>query len=513
MPRVVQLDLLIAPSVAASIDVVAGDPTACSIGGVTEDSREVRPGDLFVARTGRATDGARFARSAVEAGAVAVLGGLDDGIDLPADVVRLAAADPGETGARLAFAFHDHPEHALDVVGITGTNGKTTIATLARQLAAATVGPTGSIGTVEIHDGTHARPAHLTTPGRIELARTLAGFVEAGTPRVMLEVSSQGLDQGRVGDLPFRIGVFTNLSGDHLDYHGSMEAYERAKAILFESLDADAFAISNLDDPVGIRMLERTRARGIGITTDADATDDDLAGRILVSSHPIDATGMRLRLEGSGCVEGSIEADVPLVGGHNAFNVAAAVAIVRCLGGEAAAIEAALERVEAPAGRLEPVHGPSDDVSVFVDYAHSDDSLRNVLAAVRGIVPAGDALWVVFGAGGDRDASKRPRMMRAALDGADHVVVTSDNPRTEDPARIVADVVAGAIEAESRRVEACVDRAEAIRHAVATAPAGTILVIAGKGHETYQLVGRERRFFDDRAAAADALRARRGGGS
>ena len=511
MPRAVKLDLLIAPPVTTSIDVVGGDPSQCGVGGVTEDSRRVRAGDLFVARVGGTTDGARFVTAAIESGAVAILGEPAVVADLPEGVIGLATAEPAEAGAELAYRFHGHPERRLDLVGVTGTNGKTTIATLARQLGAAVLGPTGSIGTVEIHDGRKPHPAHLTTPGRIELAGVLAAMVEAGTTRTILEVSSQGLDQGRVLDLDFAVGVFTNLSGDHLDYHGSMEAYEQAKARLFESLRPTAFAISNLDDPVGVRMLERTGAQTIGITADPTRSLGDLDGLVVVERGSVDAGGMRLRLTGTGAMIGSIESDLPLVGDHNAFNVAAAVAVTRCLGGEPDAIEIALASLEAPAGRLEPVHGPGDDVAVLVDYAHSDDALRNVLHATRPIVRSGASLWVVFGAGGDRDASKRPRMMRAALDGADRVVVTSDNPRTESPERIVEDVVAGARPDESTRIETRVDREDAIRHVIRTAPTGTVIVIAGKGHENYQIIGTERRFFDDREVAVEALEARRGG--
>lgn len=513
MPGAVTLDLLIATPTATSIDVVAGDPASCEVRGVTEDSRRVEAGDLFVARPGRATDGARFVAAAVESGAVAVLGTRAVVQELPNGVVGLAADEPADAGARLAYRFHDHPERRLELVGVTGTNGKTTIAALARQIAATVLGPTGSIGTVEIHDGRTSRPAQLTTPGRIELAGALAAMVEAEAERAILEVSSQGLDQGRVRDVDFKVGVFTNLSGDHLDYHGSMEAYERAKAALFESLSSTAFAISNLDDPAGVRMLERTDARRIGVTADPDRSFDGLDGGIVVARHETDDRGMRLELAGRGAMAGGLDVRVPLVGAHNAFNVAAAVAIVRCLGGGLEAIGSSLVVLEPPAGRLEPVHGPEDDIAVFVDYAHTDDALRHVLDATRSIVRDDRSLWIVFGAGGDRDRSKRPRMMRAAIEGADHVIVTSDNPRTESPAAIVQDVLAGATEAESTRIETRIDRTEAIQHAVRTAPVGTVLVVAGKGHETYQIVGTERRFFDDRGVAADALERRRGVGA
>ncbi len=511
MPRVDQLNHLLADPITSPVDVLVGDPAQCRIRGVAEDSRKVRTGDLFVARRGLRTEGARFVRNAIDAGAVAVLGTAEVVRDLPAGVVGLVSGDPADAGAHLAFRFHDHPERRLRLVGVTGTNGKTTVTTLARQLACDVLAPTGSIGTVEVHDGRTARPAAMTTPGRIELAAELGAIAEAGATHVMLEVSSHALDQGRVSDLRFTVGVFTNLTGDHLDYHGSMDAYEDAKASLFSSLDPAGVAISNLDDPAGSRMLSRSPARRVGITMDPKRSAAALDGRVLVERIDEHPDGMRIRILGSGLFTEEIQADLPLVGRHNAFNVAAAVAVVWSLGGHSDAMTRAIEGIQAPAGRLEPVHGPEDDVSVFVDYAHTDDALRTVLQAVRPNVPPTGALWAVFGAGGDRDTSKRPRMMRAALDGADHVVVTSDNPRTEDPASIVADVVAGATPGESSRIHTCVDRQEAITAAVRTAPSGTVIVIAGKGHEDYQIVGTERRDFDDRKIAASALRSRRDG--
>lgn len=497
------------------VRVVIGTPDGRVVRRLVDDSREVRPGDLFVARGGSVTQGTRHIRDAVQRGAVAVLAppeafddpGIRGGLG---DAVGIAAIDPLEIGVAIAQARRGDPASRLETVGITGTNGKTTIATIVRQLVDRTVGRCGLVGTIELHDGLHSRPARITTPGRLELVEILAGMVAAGCGRLAIEVSSHALDQRRVTDLDFRVAIFTNLSGDHLDYHGTMASYASAKATLFSGLSKESLAVVNLDDPAASIMLASCPARRVGITTrlKLDPETADLVDRsVSVELVAVDDRGMHLRWTGLG--SSPLEGRVPLVGTHNAFNVTAALLAAMELGADPGEAVAALEAIDAPRGRLEPVHGSEDSIRVYVDYAHTDDAIRTVLAAVRPSVPPAASLVAVIGAGGDRDRTKRPRMMRAALDVADRVIVTSDNPRTEDPESIVAEVLAGALPEELDRTRSEVDRAIAIEQAILGADGGDLVVIAGKGHEDYQIVGSKRRPFDDRLVASAALARRR----
>jgi UDP-N-acetylmuramoyl-L-alanyl-D-glutamate--2,6-diaminopimelate ligase len=530
MPRAETLEALIARAAPDAIEIVSGDVRCCRIARIEDDSRQVGPETLFVARAGVAGDGAAYIDAAIRAGAVAILAvrGAATAED-PGDVVRLACDDPLGMGAVLAMELAGRPQSKLRIVGVTGTNGKTTIATLVRDLIAGSIGPCGLIGTVEIHDGRTAVPARLTTPGRLELAAILGRMVAAGSVAAAMEISSHALDQGRTADLDFSVAIFSNLTGDHLDYHGTMEAYAAAKARLFAGLSPEAHAIVNLDDPHAATMLTSCRARRIGLrrvepAADAEAGDDPapvdvvvryridrIGGDEMTLTMLVDAAADRDAgldgLDGLADLAGTVT--VPLVGTHNAFNAVAAAVATRLLGADAAAVRAGLAELRAPRGRLEPVHDATDAVRVFVDYAHTDDAIRQVLAAVRPGVPAGAALVAVVGAGGDRDRTKRPRMLRAALDGADRVVVTSDNPRTEDPESIIDEVLTGARDDERSRIVRECDRATAIRRTIAEAAAGDVVVIAGKGHETYQIIGTERRPFDDVEVVREALADRR----
>lgn len=537
MPRAETLDLLIERAAPESIRVVSGDVRCCRIVQVVDDSRRVVPGSLFVARPGVGGDGLEHVDAAIAAGAVAVLaapGALrsSDSDRAEADrssLVWMESAEPLATGAALALELAGRPDRRLRVIGVTGTNGKTTIATLARQLVAAAVGRCGLVGTVEVHDGLRSIPARMTTPGRLELATLLGDLTEAGSVAVAMEISSHALHQRRTADLGVDVAIFTNLTGDHLDYHGTMAAYAAAKASLFAGLAADAVAIVNLDDPAAGTMLAECSAVRVGIRVRSDAapvaTADegprvDASATVRIREAGADATRLSIEIDRvhgssdplavlSGLAGLAGELDLPLVGTHNAFNgIAAAIAAV-LLGGEPAAVREAVARLEAPRGRLEPVHDVGDEIRVFVDYAHTDDAIRQVLAAVRPGVPAGAALVAVVGAGGDRDRSKRPRMLRAALDGADRVVVTSDNPRTEDPEAIIDEVMTGARTDERDRVAREADRSRAITLAIEHARPGDVIVIAGKGHEREQIVGTERRPFDDAEVARGALAHRR----
>lgn len=495
------------------VEVVAGTVEGCRMGRLVDDSRRVMPGEVFVARRGTVSDGAIHIEDAIERGAgivIAERASLAGPRSSPNQgPIMLACEQPLELGVALAKARRGDPGSRLAIAGVTGTNGKTTVTTLLRQVLGATVGRCGSIGTIETHDGQASIPSRVTTPGRLELVELLGDMVDNGCRCLAMEASSHALDQDRVVDLDFAVAVFTNLSGDHLDYHGTMRAYAEAKASMFKALAPSALAVVNLDDPASATMLGSCGARSVGISrADAVSRDAGVDRIVRVETLRNGAGGMRLRW--TGVTAATFEGDVPLVGEHNAFNATAALLVAIEMG--ATPIEAieALQGVEAPRGRLEPVHRDGDRIHVFVDYAHTDDAIRTILAAVRPFVPEGSDLVAVIGAGGDRDRTKRPRMMRAALDGADRIVVTSDNPRTEDPDRIVAEVVAGATDAERRQVVEEVDRRRAIARAVEEADEGDVIVIAGKGHEDYQIIGHDRRPFDDREIAREALVRRRG---
>jgi len=467
---------------------------------ITEDSRDVAPGTLFVARRGGSHDGRRFIPDAIGRGAAAVL------TDRPApevdeQVAVLLAEDVPLAASARAERFFGDPSRRLTLIGVTGTNGKTTTAFLVRHLLNHAGRRCGLMSTVLVDDGRESAPASLTTPPGIEISRALGRMVANGCDAAVMETSSHALHQGRTAALRFAIAAFSNLSGDHLDYHASMTEYAEAKAILFDSLDADGVAIVNADDPVSERMLRSTRARTMRVGLEADRTD--CRAEIL----GIDPGGTDVAFH---TPRGAFELRLPLVGAHNVANALLAAAIVAEAGLDDDAIRAGLAACAAPPGRLEPVTTPDDPFAVLVDYAHTDAALANVLRAVRGIVPGGGRLVLVFGCGGDRDRTKRPRMAQAACHFADRIIVTSDNPRTEDPERIVEDILEG-VDADSRpRTEAIVDRRQAIHRAIETGRAGDVVLIAGKGHEDYQIIGETKHPFDDRQVAREALEAVRG---
>lgn len=483
------------------------------IHGIADDSRRVEPGFLFVVRAAAPADVDRYVAEALLRGAVALL--VDRRVAVPpssAAVVRVDAVPP--IAALLADRLAGSPSKSLRVIGVTGTNGKTTIAYLLQQLLHGSAGGPaaqganrparrcGLIGTVEIDDGRGRRPATLTTPGAIELARLFADMVAHDCRFVSMEVSSHALHQERVAAVDFVCGIFTNLTGDHLDYHGSMEEYAAAKARLFARLAPTSHAVVNADDPWCGRVTA-TRAR----TLRCSARDDAADCRVTVEA--VEPQAMRTSMRGPW---GSWEVRLPLVGAHNAMNALQAAAAAWTQGVSGEELRAGLERCTAPPGRLEPVtiDGADGGFTVLVDYAHSDDALLNVLTALRPVVGSGGQLRVVFGCGGDRDRTKRPRMAAVACRHADEVIVTSDNPRTEDPRSIVADILAGVPTGDAASVVAEVDRARAIALAIERARPGDVVLIAGKGHENYQIVGVERRSFDDREEAAAALRRRWG---
>jgi len=476
--------------------------------GVAVDSRTVRPGDVFFALAGTREDGRRHAREAVARGAVAVV--AEDAVDV-ADtiVVRAGGARAllGKAAARLA----GDPTAALTVVGVTGTNGKTTTTYLLEEIWRAAGLRPGVVGTIAYRFAGTAEAAPLTTPDAVTLQGLFARMRLAGTTHVAIEVSSHALDQDRVAGTRFDAAVFTNLTRDHLDFHGDVEKYFAAKARLFlehlpQGEKPDPVAIVNADDPAGVRLLASlgTRAvpvgRGPGAAVRPCGVETDLSGM----RGEIDLDGTRLPFRSR------------LVGAPHVENVLAAAATAWALGVAPDAIAAGLAAAVPPPGRLEQIDGPG--FTVMVDYAHTPDALERSLEVLRALAPG--RLIAVFGCGGDRDRGKRPLMGAAAARLADVVVLTSDNPRTERPEAIIAEIEAGvrdagmAAFADGGRgyvVEAL--RAEAIALAVRLARPGDVLLVAGKGHEDYQIIGTEKRPFDDRDAVRRALAALVGSGA
>ncbi|MFI4872675.1 MAG: UDP-N-acetylmuramoyl-L-alanyl-D-glutamate--2,6-diaminopimelate ligase [Phycisphaerales bacterium JB061] len=472
---------------------------------LTDDSRTVLPGSLFVARPGVRDDGRRYIEQAVRDGAVAVLtdetgAGLVDAEHATA----LVAGDIALVAAQMAERFHGNPTRKLKLVGVTGTNGKTTVVHLVHGIMNAAGVRTGMVGTVEIDDGREIALAEMTTPPAIELSRTFASMVDAGCQAAVMEASSHALDQRRVAGLAFDIGVFTTLGTDHMDYHTDRQSYLQAKQRLFGMLGEDGVAIVNADDEACEAMIAGCRARVVRTSMERG----DWTVRVL--SRQID--GVRVRIEGA---IGAIEVSLPLMGDHNAMNLLQAVAVAHELGVDAESIVAAMVQPRLPRGRLERVPG-TGDVHVFVDFAHTPDALERTLREMRRSMRESSHkgnLWVVFGCGGNKDKTKRPVMGQIAGELADRIVITSDNPRTEAPEAIVREVFEGVAPARRTDVAQIPDRAEAIVRAVGDAEAGDVVIIAGKGHERFQELSDGQghkvvREFDDVSLASACLRGR-----
>lgn len=470
------------------------DANDIHVRGVYDDSRQVQPGGLFIAVRGTNTDGREYVSEAIRRGACVVAG---ENLPPLRDTLTLNVPDARRALALLAarwFGLDRAPAADMQFIGVTGTNGKTTTAIMTRAILHAAGHRCGLLGTVRYDLCGRNLTAGMTTPGALELARCVSECAAAGATRLVLEVSSHALDQQRTAALRFAAGVFTNLSGDHLDYHGSFENYRAAKAKLFASLAPDAVAVLNRDDESAAALAENCRARIVwyALRQTADCTG-------AVSRDTIRGTYYRLRLAGEDLV-----LENALVGRHNVYNALAAASVAHALGAPLEAIDIGLSAVRNIPGRLQRVPCTSG-ADVFVDYAHTDDALRNVLSVLRPLTP--QHLIVVFGCGGDRDRSKRPRMARAVAEYADSIYVTSDNPRTEPPQQIIDEILTGFEPEERRRVEVEPDRAAAIRCALAEAASGDVVLIAGKGHETYQILGDQRVHFDDVEVALQAAAA------
>jgi UDP-N-acetylmuramoyl-L-alanyl-D-glutamate--2,6-diaminopimelate ligase len=464
---------------------------------LTADSRQVVPEALFVALRGVHTDGHRFLGEALDRGASVLVveefpGSLQERVQ-QAGCTVVKVPNSRQALALLASAYYGHPARRLRLIGITGTNGKTTTSYIIESILQAASKAVGVIGTVSYRLGTQELPSTHSTPDALELHRLLAQMVKANLGYAVMEVSSHALDQERVWGCRFEAAVFTNLSRDHYDYHGTMEAYFAAKARLFQDLSS-VWHILNLDDPYGQRLLQMSRARLLTYALDVEATCKPAAVR-----HGLD--GIRFTLS---TTKGQLEIASPLVGRHNVYNLLAGIAVAIALDIDAGAIMQGIAQLQRVPGRLDRVDR-GQDFAVFVDYAHTPDALEKVLQLVRAETTG--RLITVFGCGGDRDPGKRPLMGEVATRLSDYTIITSDNPRTEDPQRIIDAIISGA-ESAAHYV-ALPDRQEAIEHAIAMARPRDTIVIAGKGHEDYQILGQTRRHFDDREVAQAALEHRR----
>ena len=457
-----------------------------SFSGITDDSRNVTAGDLVCAWAGSSVDAHDHVGAAARAGAVAALVEHTVG---DADIPQIVVRDGRRAAAIAASVFFAEPEHSLRLIAVTGTNGKTTSVWVLRHMlsqreAAASLGTLGTI----VEDGSVLPDSEgLTTPGPIELSRTLRVLVDRGIRSVAMEVSSHALDQGRVHGLDFDVALFTNLSRDHLDYHGTIESYRDAKRSLVHLLKRDGTAIINVDDRAWAGLAREAPASltyGIERYADVRATDIELS-----------ASGARFELH---TPDGRASTVLPLPGDFNVYNALGAAASCLALGFTVHETAAAMATIPQVPGRLEIIS--DSPCPVLRDYAHTPDALERVLTTLRPLTSG--RIIVVFGAGGDRDRGKRPLMGAVAEAHADLVVVTSDNPRTEDPDAIIDDIERG-MSAPHVRIT---DRTDAIAHALGTAGADDVIVLAGKGHETYQIIGEEKRAFDERAIVAGLLR-------
>jgi len=469
------------------VTAVEGD-TSIRISAVCNDSRKVVPGALFVAVRGFASDGHSFIATAVEKGAAAIVfddreAALAQLESCPEKRVTLVHVESSRYALAIAAAnFYDNPSHKLTLVGITGTNGKTTTVTLLHRMFTALGYSCGLLSTIANYVGMKGEEAVNTTSDPLTINSLLAKMVDAGCGYCFMEVSSIGVEQERIAGLKFKVGIFSNLTHDHLDYHKTFAEYLRCKKLFFDKLDPDAYAITNIDDRNGMVMMQNTRAKVVTCSLRSIA---DHTCRIIEQSFE----GMLLRMDSRECWS-------PLIGQHNAYNLLAIYTAARVLGAEEEEVLVAMSSLRPAPGRLENLRGPKD-ISVIIDYAHTPDALENVLKTLREIARDREIICV-FGCGGDRDRSKRPEMGKVAQRLADRIIVTSDNSRTENTTDIMADIKAGmdlSGKAKSLFIE---DREQAIRTALMIAGQGATVLLAGKGHETYQIIGTEKRHFDEK---------------
>ena len=462
------------------IKIVGNDNV--EITGVNIDSRRIKAGHLFVAIRGTQVDGHQFIDKAIELGADAVL--CEELPEKLSDHVTYVQVESTEDAVgKVATLFYGNPSHKLKLVGVTGTNGKTTIATLLYNMFREFSYKVGLLSTVCNYIDDKAIPADHTTPDPIELNRLLADMVAAGCEYAFMECSSHAIHQHRISGLDFTGAIFTNLTRDHLDYHKTFENYRNAKKMFFDGLSKHAFAITNADDKNGMIMVQNTKAT---IKTYSTKRMADFRAKILECHFE----GMYLEIDGK-------EVGVQFIGKFNVSNLLAVYGAAKMLGKKTDEILLALSTLKSVNGRLEPIQSP-EGFTAIVDYAHTPDALENVLAAIHDVLDnKGGHIITVCGAGGHRDKGKRPLMAQEAVKQSDTVILTSDNPRDEDPQAIINDMMAGLDATQRKKVLNIVDRKEAIRTASMMAKKGDVILVAGKGHETYQEINGVKHHFDD----------------
>lgn len=469
-------------------------PQPDAIGALTQDSRAVEEGSVFIAVKGTHVDGHLFIDHAIEKGATVII--CEESYRTNKDICVIQVAQTRPLVGTLAQAFEGNPAEKLQIIGITGTNGKTTIATLTYQVLQKLGARPSLLGTVAKRIDDEEMDSLLTTSDPIELAHDMRHMVDAGSGHLVMEVSSHALDQKRVEGIDFEVAAFTNLSHDHLDYHSDIEEYASAKKQLFDSLSSDSTAVVNGDDKQTEFIISDCDAKIISFGFESN---QPAACHIEESN----AGGLTIRVN-------NIEIKSPMVGRFNAYNVAETFLICRALGYNDELITEGLSQATGAAGRLQriQVENKPNQPLVLVDYAHTPGALENVLQSLADTKEEHQTLHIIFGCGGDRDKTKRPKMAGVAEDNADEVTITSDNPRSEDPDAIIDDAMKGFI--NPKKVKRITDRRKAIEQVITEADENTIILIAGKGHETYQEIKGERHPFDDRQIAHKALAKRNG---
>ena len=456
--------------------------TSLEVANVQIDSRKITKGSLFIAVKGVAVDGHQFIQNAIESGAVAVICE-----ELPSitkeEIVYVQVESSAAAAGYVAHNFFDRPSEKMKVVGVTGTNGKTTVATLLYKLFASLGFQCGLLSTVENRVGNKVVSATHTTPDPISLNVLLQQMADEGCSHVFMEASSHAIHQHRVTGLQFAGGVFTNITHDHLDYHKTFDEYIRVKKSFFDALSSTAFAISNADDKRGMVMLQNTNAKKYYYSLKTVA---DFKGKILDNS----LTGLVMSVNEQ-------EVHFRLIGEFNAYNLLAVYGTAVCMGQDKQEVLRCLSELTGAEGRFDYMVSPVDEIIAIVDYAHTPDALLNVLATIKKLKKGFEKIITVAGCGGDRDKTKRPVMAEVACEQSDKVIFTSDNPRSEDPAQIIKDMEAGVSTAAKRKYISIVDRREAIKTAISLAGKGDIVLVAGKGHEKYQEINGVRNHFDD----------------
>ncbi|HYC39400.1 MAG TPA: UDP-N-acetylmuramoyl-L-alanyl-D-glutamate--2,6-diaminopimelate ligase [Chitinophagaceae bacterium] len=464
------------------IRTVAGN-TGVELTDVHVDSRKLKPGSLFIAVKGTATDGHQFIDAAIGAGATAIVCETIP-VARKEGVVYVEVEDSALAAGIIAHNFFGRPSEQLQLVGVTGTNGKTTVATLLYKLFTRLGNTSGLISTVENQIGGRALPATHTTPDPVSLNGLLREMVGEGCSHVFMEVSSHAIHQHRIAGLQFAGGIFTNITHDHLDYHGTFDEYIRVKKSFFDGLPAGAFALSNADDRRGAVMLQNTKARKFFYSL---RSVTEFKGRILENN----LSGLLMNIN-------DVEVHFRLIGEFNGYNLLAVFGAASCLGMEKQEVLTGLSTLTGAEGRFDYLVSPKQHVIAIVDYAHTPDALLNVLATLRKLRKGDQKIITVVGCGGNRDRSKRPLMAEAAAEHSDRLVMTSDNPRSEDPAAIIRDMEAGIGITQRKKCLSIVDRREGIRAALMMAGPEDIVLVAGKGHEKYQEINGVRHHFDDK---------------